>query len=120
MAALVAVLHSEQVGLVVIMVEREPLLPQPTTVGLVVALAQMLTERPGSKEWPTFSGSGDLMAIWAILDPTGTIINVVDDQDGKTPPLKYVSGQTKLDMKSLPDGVWAGWKMVDGQWIAPA
>jgi len=57
------------------------------------------------------------MTVWAILDTTNTIVNIVDDVYGTVPVQTYVTGQTQIDYSTLPEGVWAGWqRQADGTW----
>lgn len=59
------------------------------------------------------------MTVWAILDTTNTIINVVDDLGSSASIFQYIPGQVQVDMKTLPLGVWAGFQLVNGTWLAP-
>lgn len=59
------------------------------------------------------------MTIWAILDTTNTIINVVDDIGGTVPVMQYTVGQRQLDLKTLPPSATTGAQLQpDGSWSA--
>lgn len=53
-----------------------------------------------------------MMAVWLILDSNNTVVNVLDDLNGKAPPV-LESGQTKLPSDKHPSA-WAGWRLDPG------
>lgn len=59
------------------------------------------------------------MTTWAILDQASTIINIVDDRNGTVPVQQYVPGQLQRDIRTMPDGAWAGMQLINGQLVIP-